>query len=268
MNLTYGTYQTTTSPRLSQNPKLAAFIKSIFGYTNVGNFARFQIFKRLLNKVPTDTFESILDLGCGYGEYSFSVARALPNTHVIALDVDNHKTRLIKKIKQEQGINNITTHTGKIESLRDQVESFDFIYSVDVFEHIAPEEMPFKNCHRKLKKGGYLMVKMPNKRQHTILPDRYFEEHHDWLDDEHIGQVYDLYTLKKRFENEGFKIVHAAYADGWFARLGWEIWYLTKKMGTLFQLMALPLSKMLVRLDQQVHKPSRGNTIQVIGQKI
>jgi hypothetical protein len=128
--------------------------------------------------------------------------------------------------------------------------------------------MPFQEAKDALSNGGYFLVKIPTDEQLTILPEDWFEDHHDWLEDEHVGQIYDLEGLKNRFEREGFKVVHASYTDGFWSRLGWEIGYLSKKAGSIPQLLFLPLAKFFVWLDRTVHTGKKGNAIQVIGQKV
>ena len=127
--------------------------------------------------------------------------------------------------------------------------------------------MPFVQAYEKLRPGGYLLVKIPNRDQLTILPEQWFEEHHDWLEDEHIGQIYDLEGLRQRMEKEGFDIIYEAYGDGWWSRLGWELGYLSHKAGPVLQLVCLPLAKLLVRVDFLFNHRNGGNTIQVIGRK-
>ncbi|MEZ4985393.1 MAG: methyltransferase domain-containing protein, partial [Saprospiraceae bacterium] len=146
--------------------------------------------------------------------------------------------------------------------------TFDLIYSVDVFEHIRPEEMPFEQAREKIKTGGYLLVKMPSRHQLTILPEDWFEDHHHWLEDEHIGQVYELEDLAARMREAGFEVIYAAYADGWWSRLGWELGYLSSKAGKISQLLCLPFAKGMVWIDRLLGSRRRGNTIQVIGKKI
>lgn len=265
MELTFGSEQIYTSERMKRSPKLAKLFQKVFGYTNVGNYARFTIFKELMKRIPLKQDAKILDLGTGYGEYSFSLAQAFPNSTVHSLDVDRDRIASLNDAVQKSGINNIKTHCAYTEQLEEK--DFDFVFSVDVFEHISPEEMPFKAVYDRLKPKGYFMVKMPYITQRTILPERYFEEHHEWLKDEHIGQVYDLYSLKRRFIKEGFKVVHASYSDGWFSRLGWEMAYLGKKSGLFGQLLTLPLAKLLINFDRMFHVNTWGNAIQVIGIK-
>ena len=247
-------------------PMLATLVKWIFGYTNIGNYARSRVFKKLLKKLPLLTFNKILDLGCGFGEYSFMLAKKLEFAEITSLDPDQSSMEILRKTLRRVDAPNINLHHGKIESLNE--DNYDFIYSIDVFEHIPVNSMPFFKCYNKLKKGGFLLIKMPSKKQVTILPDRYFEQHHQWLEEEHPGQVFELEDLVCKLKEEGFKIIYADYQDGLLARLAWEISYLSKKLGPLFQLITLPLAKVLVILDPILKRSKRGNTIQVIARKL
>ena len=263
--LTFGKEQIHTSQRMLKHPRLARLFQRVFGYTNLGNYARFTIFRNLIQGISLPRQAKILDLGAGYGEYSFSLAKAFPQGQVHALDIDKERVNTLKSAIQSSGRENITAHHCFLEQLSEQ--DFDLIYSIDVFEHILPDEMPFKAAYDRLQPGGYLLVKMPNKTQKTILPEPWFEAHHDWLEDEHIGQVYDLEGLKGRFEQEGFEVLLAHYSDGWWSRLAWELAYLGKKTGTVTQLISLPLAKAMVKIDRLVHSGKTGNAIQIIGKK-
>lgn len=261
----FGKSQVLTSGRMLQHPRLARLLYKIFGYTSLGNYARAQVFIRLLEKLPTERFRHILDLGCGMGEYSFMLAESLPHAAVTAIDILPDRVAAVKKAKAQLGIPNLEVKQSRVEDLLE--EKFDFIFSVDVFEHIRENEMPFQHACARLKQGGYLLVKMPSHRQFTLLPENWFEEHTEWLAHEHVGQVYTLEGLQKRFEREGFEVVHATYADGPISRLAWEISYLAKKGGAVPHLLLLPLCKALVKLDLRLGFRSKGNTIQVIGRK-
>lgn len=265
MELTFGQAQVYTSKKMKGNPFLAKLFQTFFGYTNLGNYARFTVFRKLVKTLPLKRNSKILDIGTGYGEYAISMSGAFPLGHIHALDINRNRINAVDEAIQKYGVDNVITHCDRIENLEE--ENFDFVFSIDVFEHIEPNEMPFKKAYEKLNKGGFFMVKMPTDIQRTILPSRYFEEHAEWLKDAHIGQIYDLDSLKARFEEEGFEIVCATYSDGWLARLGWEINYLAKKLSTLTHILSLPIAKTLVKLDRVFHRNSWGNAIQVIGKK-
>ncbi|WP_153798527.1 class I SAM-dependent methyltransferase [Foetidibacter luteolus] len=266
IKLDFGSSQMLTSERMKKNPALSKFLYSVFGYTNVGNWARSLVVIKLFKKLPLKSFKKILDVGAGLGEFSFMLSKALPEAQITSLEIWQERADILEKTKAQGNYNNVTIYRDKIETMEGN-GTYDFIFAIDVFEHIYENEMPFKGCWDKLKPGGYLMVKIPNIKQLTILPEKWFEEHQDWLHDEHVGQVYDLDGLVNRFKKEGFSIVHASNSDGWFSRLGWEVGYLSRKGGSAIQLLTLPLSKLFIRIDRLVAGKKTGNAIQVIGKK-
>ncbi|TFV95583.1 class I SAM-dependent methyltransferase [Algoriphagus kandeliae] len=265
MNLTFGEAQIYTSERMVKFPKLSKAFFKIFGYTNLGNYARFTVFKKLVDQVPMPKNAQILDLGTGYGEYAFSLSKALPSGQIHALDIDPERIYILRQAIRKSLTSNIRTYADHLKNV--YLPELDFAFSIDVFEHIGEDQMPFQEVYDRLKPGGYFLVKIPNRDQKTIFPESWFEEHQDWLEEEHIGQVYELQGLKNRFEKEGFEVVHASYSDGWLSRMGWELAYLGKKAGFLGQLLSLPFAKGLVKLDRVFHQNTWGNAIQVIGKK-
>lgn len=74
-------------------------------------------------------------------------------------------------------------------------ESVDLIYSDNVFEHIENLLQLIQECNRILKKGGYLVIKVP-----------YFKSKHAFVDPTHIKfftiQSMDYYIKGKYFYNE------------------------------------------------------------------
>lgn len=268
INLQYGASQYLLSEKMQRFPSLGKFLNKTFGYTNIGNYARAKVFAKHINKVNLANMNNILDLGCGYGENALMMSQALPNKNIYALDIDKRALSRVRMAKDKLQANNLTIHEGKIDSL--PVDELDLIYSVDVFEHIHEHQMPFADALKKLRKGGYLLIKIPNKVQRTFFDEKHFAEHNVWVDHEHPGQVYFLKDLEARFWSEGFKVVFAEQTDGMLARMAWEIAYFTKKGGSVLQLLSLPLCKLLVNLDFLTHPrgSSQGNAITVIGQKI
>jgi 2-polyprenyl-3-methyl-5-hydroxy-6-metoxy-1,4-benzoquinol methylase len=263
----YGKTQILTSPRMRKRPGLARLIYSIFGYTSIGNWARAHIFIDRLSLLPVSSFKKILDLGAGLGEFTFMMAEALPQAHITALEILPGRIDLLKEVVATQHFTNVTVFENKIEAIREN-EIYDFIFSIDVFEHILKEEMPFDESFKKLKPGGYLLVKIPNVTQITIFPDSWFEEHNQWVEDEHIGQVYNLEGLAGRFKKAGFTIIHQSYSDGWTSRLAWELSYFSAKGGALTQLLFLPLVKFIYHIEWLMFPSKKnGNAIQVIGRK-
>lgn len=261
---------------MRHSPKISKLISKIFGFTNVAAYGRQLTFRRLLKFVPMNEMKTILDLGCGEGEFSFMLADAHKNSLVHAVDIDAHAVAKIQQAVDRFNIKNIKTYNCKIDQLENNY--YDLIFSVDLFQHIPENEMPFKECFNKLKKGGYLVTKMPNKKHIRILPESWFREFDDTVKGDnadpenkyipHFGQVFDLHDLVEKYRENNFKIITAFFSDGVFARAGWELNYLMKKGGPALHLLSLPPSKLLMKIDKLFKNNTRGNYIQVVGQKI
>ena len=65
----------------------------------------------------------------------------MPSASITALDIDRTALGRVRFAKEKLELDNLTVHEGKIDSL--EKKEFDLIYSVDVFEHIPVNEMPF-----------------------------------------------------------------------------------------------------------------------------
>ena len=267
VTFSFGHTHVLTSARLRNHPRVAKLIFSIFGYTSFGNWARAMVFVNLLRLLPLKEFKNIMDLGAGLGEFTFMMSEALPDAQITALEILPRAIDLLNNVVKKCDYRNVTVFPHKIEELPAN-GTFDFIFSVDVFEHILPEEMPFSECYKKLRPGGYFLVKMPAKVQRTIMPDSWFEDHNEWLEGAHVGQVLTLEDLVQKFKQAGFTIVHASYSDGLLSRLAWEMAYLTSKRGAIPKLLVLPICKLLNSIDRMTYRSKKhGNAIQVIGVK-
>jgi 2-polyprenyl-3-methyl-5-hydroxy-6-metoxy-1,4-benzoquinol methylase len=266
IKLKFGRYQVYASEKLRRIPGLRFCIKNIFGYTNISGWTRSRIFIRMLRNLPLKQFHRIMDLGCGQGEYVMMLAEKLPQSHIVALDIAESEINAVKRGNEKVQFQNIEPFTGTVEQYPD-TPLFDFIFSIDVFEHMPAEKMPFDECYRRLNPGGYLLVKMPARENISILPKRWFTSHAEWVERAHPGQVFELPDLVESLEGAGFELQNAFYRDGFFSRLAWEIGFLTKKWGSLTQLLFLPLVKLLAMCDGLLPESKYKNTIHVIGRK-
>jgi predicted O-methyltransferase YrrM len=252
---------------MRHRPRFSKFVSSVFGYTNIGNWARSRVVIDLFKNLPLKDFRNVIDLGAGLGEFTFMMAEQMPSTKFLALEILPDRVAKLREVVNKLGFKNVEVYPDYIETLEAK-EAYDFIFAIDVFEHIPEDKMPFKACYERLRPGGYLMIKIPNVKQRTILPSRFFEDHNQWLEEEHVGQVYDLNQLTSRFKKEGFTIVHSSSSDGLLSRMAWEVGYFARKGGSFFQLAFLPLCKGLVLLDRMLFFSGRhGNAIQVVGRK-
>lgn len=111
---------------------------------------------RYINKLANSIKDSeILDVGCGLGNYTklFSVN----NNKVTGIDIiDFREKRLQKYFK-------FIKYNGK--KMPFKKESFDFIVSFDVIEHVREDLSFVKEIKRVLKTGGHIFIATPNRNR-------------------------------------------------------------------------------------------------------
>ena len=100
--------------------------------------------------------ETMLDCGCGDGEFTVKIAHAVNAKHLIGIDVVPEQ---IKKAKA-RGIDGIICNLDKGLNIADA--SIDMVIASQVIEHVADTDGLIEEFHRVLKAGGYLVLGTPN----------------------------------------------------------------------------------------------------------
>ena len=101
----------------------------------------------------------ILDFGAGSGRYTKMFADAFPNAELYAVEVECSAIPQLKKITK-----NVLHQRAESHTLPYEDESFDYIFSSNVVEHI-PHDIYLNyvsELHRILKPGGKLLLGAPN----------------------------------------------------------------------------------------------------------
>lgn len=107
---------------------------------------------RLVN-IGFEKHENILDAGCGFGQWSFSLAKL--NKNVIATDISSTRLIIGNEIAKCNNYQNINFFQSEITKIPLENESIDAIFSYGVIFLVSIEKA-LKEFHRILKKGGKL----------------------------------------------------------------------------------------------------------------
>ena len=117
------------------------------------------VFNRLFApRLPRDKSAAILDVGCGYGAFLYSLEQAgYCNTE--GIDLDPHHIEVARRL----GIHNVRCGNAT-DLLRDCREQFDCIVAIDLLEHIPKAEVfDFLELVRQaMRPGGRFLCQVPN----------------------------------------------------------------------------------------------------------
>ena len=104
--------------------------------------------------------KTILDLGCFTGGRLVQWVERYKFAEAWGIDINPVFAEAGNMFAKEKGVN-ATFDTGFAENLPYAPNSFDFIVSSDVFEHVQNIEQVMQECFRVLKPGGKLLIVFP-----------------------------------------------------------------------------------------------------------
>ncbi|MBD3197268.1 MAG: methyltransferase domain-containing protein [Candidatus Lokiarchaeota archaeon] len=131
----------------------------------------------LINYLPKRIFKNkvILDFGCGSGASTIILARALPESKIIALDTNKKLLEIANHRADFYNLKNIDflLSTNKDDGTPSQLEKFDIVIFNAVIEHLTPQERVsiLTNIWHKLHEKGLIII---NETPNRLSP---FETH-------------------------------------------------------------------------------------------
>jgi cyclopropane-fatty-acyl-phospholipid synthase len=114
----------------------------------------------------------VLDLGCGWGSLSLWIATHYPNCQVLAASYSRTQREFIQAQCKSRGLKNVTVLTADMadfeeDSRFDQVEKFDRVISIEMFEHMKNDERLLRRIAALLKPDGKVFVHFFSHREFT-----------------------------------------------------------------------------------------------------
>lgn len=113
--------------------------------------------KKLFREIPKKN--SLIDIGGGYGRFIETYTKIFKKC--LLIDPSEKLLELAKK-KQDK-FKNIFFKQGKAEKLPVKANQFDVVLMIRVIHHLPQLEKAFKEAHRVLKPGGFLILEFANK---------------------------------------------------------------------------------------------------------
>lgn len=151
--------------------------------------------------------KDILEVGSGLG----GLSQHLPKTGITLSDIQDGYLSHLKKLFDYK----ILKLDIEKEAPIHLNNSFDTIFSSNVFEHIKDDGGAMKNCKRLLKKNGKLLLFVPARPEIYGSLDKSMGHYRRYTKDE----------LTRKVERVGFKIIKVRYVNF----LGYFSWWLRGK---------------------------------------
>jgi 2-polyprenyl-6-hydroxyphenyl methylase/3-demethylubiquinone-9 3-methyltransferase len=114
----------------------------------------FPVLIEILRKLQIQSHHTILDIGCGDGQVTKKISSY--GFQVEGLDPSESGIELARKNSPK-----ITFHLGKFQNTSFEESSFDFLYSLEVIEHVYDPHSFMLEAKRLLKPGGHIMLSTP-----------------------------------------------------------------------------------------------------------
>jgi SAM-dependent methyltransferase len=173
----------------SSNPDYSG--KDTLELMNLARNYNREITKKILENAPKSNDISVFDFGAGSGLFT-QIWGHYKTVDIKAIELDLEQADAIEK----QGISVVS-----LDEIPDN--SADYIYSINVLEHIEEDRSIIAKIFQKLKPGGHFYTYVP---AHNFL----------WTHmDDHVGHVrrYSLPELNYKLKDVGFVILTSNYAD-------------------------------------------------------
>lgn len=113
----------------------------------------------------------LLDCGCGPGSITVDLAAAVAPGEVIGIDADETPLVLAHALAQEMGWSNVRFIKESIYSLPFPDNTFDVVYSSQVFAHLNDPSTALREIYRALKPGGIVAITSAANQDIFFWPD-------------------------------------------------------------------------------------------------
>lgn len=136
--------------------------KYVHGYDEKENIRLQDQAATLIDLLHSDTFfpvgSKVLEVGCGIGAQTVTLAKNCPQAHITAIDISQTSVNQARKKVNSLGFTNVHFQQADIFALPFETNSFDHIFVCFVLEHL-PEPVNALNILKKyIKPGGTITV--------------------------------------------------------------------------------------------------------------
>jgi len=153
-----------------------------------------------------ETIRTILDLGCGTGRFTQSLARHF-DAEVIGVDPSE---KMLERAREKLDDPRVRYEFGRAEALPLESQSVDMIFMSMSFHHFADRHAAARECRRVLRERGRAFVRTGVRERTLVYPYvPFFPSTPAMIE----AMLPSLAELQSAFESSGFRLVSAEVID-------------------------------------------------------
>ena len=162
---------------------------------------------------------TILDAGCGFGQYTWRMQKMNREWKIDAVDIDAEHITDCEKFFTKAGLSNRVSFGVMDLTKLNAANRYNVILSVDVMEHIEDDLKVFQNFYSALKENGAIIISTPSDKGGSDVHD----EGDDSFVAEHVRDGYNIDDISRKLSSAGFRNVTASYTYGKAGAISWAL---------------------------------------------
>jgi cyclopropane fatty-acyl-phospholipid synthase-like methyltransferase len=179
---------------------------------------------------------TVYDAGSGFGQYSYYIAKQFSLASIYGIDLKEEQVADCNQFFHAVGLTQCSFAVEDLTQIQHS-NTFDFILSVDVMEHIHDDTSVFSNFFCALKSKGTLFINTPSNLGGS---DAHSDEEESFIG-EHARNGYGVDEIREKLESAGFSVESIRYTYGVWGSRYW-------KLGIKYPMQMLNISKMFFLL--------------------
>ena len=173
---------------------------SLFNDINSLDDAEESMLKLYIDRADIKDGHEVLDLGCGWGSFSFYVAERYPDANITSVSNSSDQISYINDEAHKRGLLNIKAVKMDVNNLQLN-KQFDRIVSIEMFEHLRNYKLILNSLNNLLKNDGRLFIHIFCHKKLTYLYE--IKNNLDWMTKNFFqGGIMPSKDIFKFFEDE------------------------------------------------------------------
>lgn len=195
----------------------------IHGDPHLVKFLHSHYFIRNTNKLMSEKVACVLDLACGYGDYSFYLAEKYPWLKIDAIDVNSASINPAKKIVNSVNLKNIEFICKDFGELSTD-KKYDYVFCIASFHAFPNKKDALKKISLLLSANGvfYFQDSIKDAYADTFFSSRsksflHYQKHFV------VGEQFDKQDFCEAFKEANLSVIEMKEIVGFFGMFAWGL---------------------------------------------